>query len=75
MLSYLKKVILFIFPLLKWIAITFLCLIVLLYFIKHDSRNFNIQVVTYVAIFELLTIIIYLILNKIKWIDKWGNPR
>lgn len=69
----LKKVILFIFPIMKWSAITGICILILLYFIKHESRNFNISGLKAVAKFDLLTLVIYLILYKIKWIDKWGN--
>jgi len=75
MLIYVKKAVLFIFPVFKWSAIINLCLLILIYFIKHDSRSFNIDVLTYLAIFEFLTLVIYLILYRVKWVDKWGNPR
>jgi len=68
MLDSLKKIVLFIFPLIKILALTFPFLIILLYIIKHDSRNFNKEVLLYVVFFELFALIFYLIIKRLGWV-------
>ena len=66
----LKKIILFIFPVIKILGITFPCLILLLYIIKHDSRKFNKEVLIYLIVFEVFALVAYIILRKKGWIGK-----